>query len=107
VEIRLLRGLRADRAAGNRAAIDRPGGFRDSLMVLVRRTIGRLEAEHADPNYIAAAGVAWTPSRRDIGDYLTSFRICRRDTKRLCTRSFVTLGVAHAERPAPDPGGPF
>jgi hypothetical protein len=41
-------------------------------MVLMRATIGRLEVEHIDPNFIAPAGQAWQPCRRDLSDYLIS-----------------------------------
>ena len=66
VECRLLRGLRTGRAKGDRTAAARPGGYRDSVAIVIRNTVGKLEAEFVDQTHIAAAGTAWTPSRRDL-----------------------------------------
>ena len=45
-----------DRAHGDRTAAARPGGYRDSVAILIRNTVGKLEAEFVDQTHIAAAG---------------------------------------------------
>jgi hypothetical protein len=72
VEVRVLRGLRTERSLRGGRGDGRPGGYRDSTLIVIMRGIGKVEYEHVDETRIAPTAAPWQPSRRDIGDELTA-----------------------------------
>jgi hypothetical protein len=71
VEVRVLRGLRTMRSP-HAVKDGRARNQFDSVLINLLRQMGKLDHEHVDESYMAPAGVAWEPTRRDHSDWLTA-----------------------------------
>jgi hypothetical protein len=71
VEVRVLRGLRTMRSP-HAVKDGRARNQVDSVLNNLLRQMGKIDYDHIDESYMAPAGVAWEPTRRDHGDWLTA-----------------------------------
>lgn len=70
-EVRVLRALRTERS---RHAVKTGNiqGYVDSVFATAMRMLGKWEGDYKDASYIAPAGEAWAPTRKDHGDWDTA-----------------------------------